>query len=50
MTVGAAIPYLSPVRFLPSIITLLNTRLIRVWRVARPGAPCLAIFETWGLL
>ena len=28
---GESIPYLSPVRFLPSIITLLNIRLIRVW-------------------
>ena len=26
-----SMPYLSPVRFLPSIITLLNIRLIRVW-------------------
>jgi hypothetical protein len=29
--VGEPIPYLSPVRFLPSIMTLLNIRLIRVW-------------------
>ena len=28
---GGEIPYLSPVRFLPSIMTLLNIRLIRVW-------------------
>jgi hypothetical protein len=26
-----SIPYLSPVRFLPSIMTLLKIRLIRVW-------------------
>jgi hypothetical protein len=30
VTVGD-IHYLSPVRFLPSIMTLLNIRLIRVW-------------------
>jgi hypothetical protein len=27
----SAAPYLSPARFFPSIITLLNIRLIRVW-------------------
>jgi hypothetical protein len=29
--VGESIPYLSSVRFLPSTMTLLNIRLIRVW-------------------
>ena len=28
---GESIPYLSPVRVLPSIMTLLKIRLIRVW-------------------
>ena len=31
VAVEESVPYFSPVRFLPSIMTLLNIRFIRVW-------------------